>query len=345
MERIVLTTQESFESFRRAAAYLRNRGLSMQKQIRPAKTRALRGALMTLRIFAIPFVASQARAQLIEFPKQQLVEYSEPNSFDRSADGRPKVPDNLIRQARELSAEEIWAVLEEKGYRNQYADGFRILHPDKPMVGRAFTVQFMPLRPDVEHIAEMKAKERGIGRLSNQTAIDMLQPGDVLVVDLYGKKVGGTIVGDNLFYYVMTATKGGGLVVDGSIRDLNGISEMDMPAYFKDVDPTPIGNVMLTGINVPLRIGGAMVMPGDLVVGDREGVYFIPPHLVKEVLDRADEIRVHDEWTKKKFAEGIHKSSEIYSSPGDPKLMEEYRVYLKRRLEEIRKQRSASQER
>jgi hypothetical protein len=61
------------------------------------------------------------------------------------------------------------------------------------------------------------------------------------------------------------------------------------------------------------------------------------------VLDRADEIRVHDEWTKKKFAEGKYKSSEIYSSPKDPKLKEEYQAYLKRRLEEIRKQR-ASQE-
>ena len=168
----------------------------------------------------------------------------------------------------------------------------------------------------------------------------MLQPGDVLVVDLFGKKVGGTIVGDNLFYYTMKATHGGGLVVDGSIRDLNGISEIDMPAYFRDVDPTPIDNVMLTGINIPVRIGGVTVMPGDLVVGDREGVYFIPPQFVKEVLDRADEIRIHDEWTKKKFDEGKYKSSEIYGSPNDPKLKQEYQDYLKKRLEEIHKQNS-----
>ena len=54
----------------------------------------------------------------------------------------------------------------------------------------------------------------------------MLQPGDVLVVDLFGKKEGGTIVGDNLFYYIMKATKNGGLVVDGAIRDLEGIAQM-----------------------------------------------------------------------------------------------------------------------
>jgi regulator of RNase E activity RraA len=163
----------------------------------------------------------------------------------------------------------------------------------------------------------------------------MLQPGDVLVVDLFGKKVDGTIVGDNLFYYVMKATKGGGLVVDGSIRDLDGISKIDMPAYFRSADPTPIGNVMLTGINIPIRIGGVTVMPGDLVVGDREGVYFIPPQFVKEILDRADEIHIHDEWTKMKFDEGKYKSSEIYGSPKDPTLQKEYQDYLKKRLDEI----------
>jgi len=290
---------------------------------------------------ALAMAAGPARSQLVTFSKQDLVDYSAQSPFERFPDGRPRVPDNLLQQARELSSEEVWAVLQEKGFNNQYADGFRILHPDKPMVGRAFTVQFMPQRPDLEHIANSKAKEQGLPHLTNQTAIDMLQPGDVLVVDIFGKKVGGTVVGDNLFYYVMTATKGGGLVVDGSIRDLNGISEIDMPAYFKDVDPTPIDNVMLTGINVPIRIGGVTVMPGDLVVGDREGVYFIPPQFVKDVLDRADEIRIHDEWTKKKFAEGKYKSSEIYSTPKDPKLVQEYQEYLKRRLQEIRSQRGS----
>jgi regulator of RNase E activity RraA len=289
---------------------------------------------------SISFVlGSSAHAQLFTFPKQDLIDYTAKSSFDRFSDGRPKVPDALIERARDLSSEEVWATLHEKGFNNQYADGFQVLHPGKTMVGRAFTVQFMPRRADVEDVAEAKAKERGLPGLTNQAAIDMLQPGDVLVVDLFGKKVDGTIVGDNLFYYTMKATKGGGLVVDGSIRDLDGLSAIDMPGYFRSADPTPIGNVMLTGINVPVRIGGVTVMPGDLVVGDREGVYFIPPQFVKEVLDRADEIHVHDEWTKKKFDEGKYKSSEIYGSPKDPKLQEEYREYLKRRLEEIRKQR------
>ena len=280
-------------------------------------------------------------AQLLNFSKQDLMDYTAQEPFERLPDGRPKVPNELLERARELSSEEVWAVLQQRGFNNQYADGFHVLHPGKTMVGRAFTVQFMPLRPDIDEIARNKAKDHGIPKLTNQTAIDMLQPGDVLVVDIFGKKVNGTIVGDNLFYYVMKATNRGGLVVDGSIRDLDGISEIDMPAYFRSVDPTPIGSVMLTGINIPVRIGGVTVMPGDLVVGDREGVYFIPPQLVKEVLDRADEIHIHDEWTKKKFDEGKYKSSEIYSTPSDPKLLQEYQEFLKKRLEEIRRQRNA----
>lgn len=284
--------------------------------------------------------ASSSSAQLITFSKQDLIDYTAQNPFGRFPDGRPKVPDELIERARGLSSEEVWEVLQQKHFNNQYADGFQVLHPGKTMVGRAFTVQFMPMRKDVDGVAEAKAKERGVGRLENQTAIDMLQPGDVLVVDLFGKKVDGTIVGDNLFYYVMEATHGGGLVVDGSLRDLDGIAEIDMPAYFRSVDPTPIDNVMMTGINVPIRIGNATVMPGDLVVGDREGVYFVPPQFVQEVLDRADETHIHDEWTKKKFAEGKYKSSEIYSTPTDPKLRQEYQEYLKKRLEELRRERA-----
>ena len=81
------------------------------------------------------------------FPKPDLIDYTAQNPFDRFPDGRPKVPDALLQQARELSSEEVWAVLQEKKFNNQYADGFRVLHPDKPMVGRAFTVQFMPTAP------------------------------------------------------------------------------------------------------------------------------------------------------------------------------------------------------
>jgi 4-hydroxy-4-methyl-2-oxoglutarate aldolase len=276
-------------------------------------------------------------AQLFTLTRDQMVEYTAQNPFERFPDGRPKVPDALIERARGLSAEEVWAILPGKGFRNQYEDGFQILHAGTKLVGRAFTLQFMPLRPDLDGVVQAKAQAAGLGRMYNQTAIDMLQPGDVLVVDLFGQGEGGTIVGDNLFYYIMKATKGAGLVVDGAIRDLEGISGMDMPAYFRRAHPSAISNVIISGINVPVRIGKATVMPGDLVFGDREGVYFIPPALVRQVVDNADEIHVHDEWTRLKFDQGKYKSRDIYGTPTDPALKKEYEEYLKKRLEEIRK--------
>jgi 4-hydroxy-4-methyl-2-oxoglutarate aldolase len=303
---------------------------------RPATT-ALKGCATVAILVAAVLTPVLSHAQLFTLTKDQMVELTAQNPFERFPDGRPKVPDAFIERARGLSSEEVFAILPAQGFRNQYAGGFRVLHPDRKLAGRAFTVQFMPLRPDLDDVINAKAKAAGVARLNNQVAIDMLQPGDVLVVDLFGQQEGGTIVGDNLFYYIMKATKGGGLVVDGAIRDLEGISRMDMPAYFRDVHPSAIGNVVISGINIPVRIGKTTVMPGDLVFGDSEGIYFIPPALVQRVVENADEIHVHDEWTRKKFDEGKYKSSEIYGTPKDPALKKEYEEYLKKRLEEIRK--------
>src|ERR1035441_4615751 len=213
-----------------------------------------------------------AHAQVFALTRDQLIELTRANPFERFPDGRPKVPDAMIERARGLSSEEVFGSLGggRGGFPNQYADGFQVLHPGKKLVGRAFTVQFMPQRQDLEEVAQAHAQAAGLGRLNNQTAIDMLQPGDVLVVDLFGKNEDGTIVGDNLFYYVMQTTKTGGIVVDGSIRDLEGISEMDMPLYYRHAHPSYLTNVTLTGMNIPIRIGNATVMPGDLV--DRNSV-------------------------------------------------------------------------
>ena len=281
-------------------------------------------------------LAAPCHAQLFKLTREQLVEITADNPFERFPDGRPKVPDNLMQRAKDLSAEEVWAVLPGKGYKYQWADGFQILHPGLKLVGRAFTAQFMPARPDIMNALTANATKAGIARYTHQYALDQLQPGDVFVADMFGKKNDGPIVGDNLFYYIMKATGSAGLVVDGSVRDLEGLVEIKMPAYFRHADPTPIRDVMLTGINVPIRIGEATVNPGDLVFGDREGVYFIPPSLVETILDQADVTHIHDEWTKKKFAEGKYKSSEIYGSPTDPALKKEYEDYLAKRIAEIK---------
>jgi regulator of RNase E activity RraA len=149
-------------------------------------------------------------------------------------------------------------------------------------------------------------------------------------VDASSSSFGG-IIGDNLAYYIYKMAAG--FVIDGAIRDLDGIFPLDMAGYYRAAVPPASRHLMVTGINVPIRIGTTTVMPGDVVFGDREGVYFIPPHMVKEIVDKADEVHIHDDWTKKKFAEGKYKSTDIYGRPKDPALKQEYQEYLKEHLQ------------
>jgi 4-hydroxy-4-methyl-2-oxoglutarate aldolase len=289
--------------------------------------------------FFASMAARPAKAQLFTWTKDQMVEYTPQWKGERFDDGRPKVADALLERAKGLSQEEI-SVPGGRGAAggnySQFTGDWKVLHPGTKLVGRAVTMAFMPVRTDLDAVVSAKAKEKGIPNLNNQVVMDMLQPGDVLVVDLGGKVDGGTIVGDNLAYYIMRATKTGGLVVDGGIRDEEGIAEFPMQVYYKGSHPSFITGVTLSAINVPVKIGNVTVMPGDIVVGDREGVSFIPPHNVEQILNTADNTHVHDEWTRKKFDEGKYKSADIYSSPKDPALKQEYADYLKKRLEEIR---------
>lgn len=271
-----------------------------------------------------------APGQMFTLTREQMLKYTAKNPYERFPDGRPMVPDSVLAKFKDMSAEEILPIVR-RGYPNQYADGFRILSPGKTLVGRAMTLQLTPSRPDIAEVDQKEWAEKGQGRLSHQTALDMLRKGDVFVADASGNLDAGGIVGDNLAYYIWKTT-GVGFVIDGAVRDLQGIATFGMGGYFRGAVPPAINNVMVAGINVPVRIGKVTVLPGDVVFGDREGVYFIPPHLVKELVDQAEITHVHDEWTKKKFDEGKYKSSEIYGSPKDPALIKEYEDYLKQRI-------------
>ena len=143
-------------------------------------------------------LAASAPAQIFKITQDQLLQMTKAWQGDRFEDGRPKVPDELLDKMHGLTVEEIWGPLPAKGYPNQYVDGWRILHPGKRLVGRAVTAQFMPLRPDLNELVISELKTRGFTGGSHQWVIDQLRPGDVLVADLFGKKAGGTIVGDNL---------------------------------------------------------------------------------------------------------------------------------------------------
>lgn len=274
-----------------------------------------------------------AQAQVFTFTREEMIRYTDQNPFERFDDGRPKVPDALLERLKNILIEEGWGLVREKGYPNQYEGNWKVLHPETKLVGRAFTVQFMPARADLAEAMNKEAEAKGLGRLGNRTAIDMLQEGDVAVVDLFGKVESGTFVGDKLAYYIWKTT-GTGLVVDGGMFWLTNMLKTGMPAYYRGTHPDSLRNVMLTGINVPVRVGSATVMPGDVVLSDRDGVFFIPPQLVQEVVDGAERTQFRDEWFRQKFDTKKYKSSEIYGRPSDPALAKELEEYIKKRQAE-----------
>jgi regulator of RNase E activity RraA len=230
---------------------------------------------------------------------------------DRYPDGRPKVPDELLRRMKAVSIEEAWDVLRRRGYEYPFAAGWQMVHPDRPFVGRALTAAYLPGRPDlVDHVTRIGKAEARIGP-SNSWPIDMLRDGDVYVADGCGKVADGTLIGDNLgnAIYARTHT---GVVFDAGARDLDGLKQIEgFNAYVRGWDPSFLKNMTLASINRPIRIGMVTVLPGDVVLAKREGVIVIPPHLAEEVVVTAEIVALKDEFGHLRLREGVYTPGQI----------------------------------
>ena len=215
------------------------------------------------------------------FSPRQRIEFTREWTGERFADGRPKVPDPVLERLETVTIGRLWNLLSEAGYRHQFEGDWMHVSTDRyRLIGRAVTAVFMPVRPDVNAVIDEHGRvEKRVGPGQNSWIIDMLQPGDVMVVDLFSRV---NLIGDNLATSIY-AKSGRGVVIDGGVRDLSGIRRIEgFSAYIRQANPDVIRDVMLMGINVPIRIGGVTVMPGDVVLGGPEGVLFIPPHLAEQ---------------------------------------------------------------
>ena len=278
---------------------------------------------------AFLLLAAPAWPQFAGFSKKELIQYTPLNPYERFEDGRPKAPDALLQKLRNASSEEVWAALWRDNYHVQFESGWQQTHTEKVLVGRVFTAQYMPARPEIWNAVEPDIRSYGKVSRSNQRVIDMLQPGDVLVVDVFGKVEDGAFVGDNLTRAIYIAT-GNGFIVNGGIRDRQGLDRIDAPIYCRGYSPTVYQDVMLTGINVPVRIGNVTVMPGDIAFGDREGVSFIPPHMLPKVIAVAEAAELKDAWTREKMETHKYKSLDVYPAPNTPELKKDYEEWLKK---------------
>ena len=238
---------------------------------------------------------------------------------ERFADGRPKVPDAILERLKNISIEEAWGVLRNKGYQNQFESGWEVINPDEPMSGRVVTAQYMPLRPDLENYvkAQGKIEKRAPQGGTNSWPIDVLVDGDVYVADSYGKIVDGTLIGDNLGNSIYAKSKRG-VIFNGSVRDQEGLSEIKgFNGWIKGQDPSYIQQMSLVSINAPIRIGRAVVLPGDVVLAKKYGVIFIPAHLVEDLVITSEVTALRDEFGHLRLREGKYKPGQIDSQWSD----------------------------
>ena len=250
-------------------------------------------------------------AQQITLTKEQIIALTPEWKGERLPDGRPLVSDNLLQRLKNISLEEAWGIMRNKGYNNQFEGDWMQLRDNQVLTGRALTVQYLPRRPDFDDIIKKKGKEeKRIGGF-NSWPIDMLRPGDVYVADSYGKIVDGTLIGDNLGNSIYAKSKNG-VIFYGSVRDMEGLEEIDgFTAWTKGYDPSYIQEMMLGGINVPIRIGRTTVLPGDAVLAKKGGVVFIPAQLVADLVINAEFIALRDQFGHQRLREGKYTPGQI----------------------------------
>lgn len=225
---------------------------------------------------------------------------------ERFSDGRPKVAERYLDALYGMTLEELWKSIFVQGYENQFI-AMKSLHPEFKedgtvnckLVGRAVTAAYVPTRPDYHQASCDIAARQGYLGTPNQWVVDGLTSRDVLVVDMYDKVYKGTFLGGNLTTAVRSKTGNGGAVIWGGIRDVEQMKRVrDVQVYYRGIDPTPIRDFSLAGINIPVCLGtgreAAVCLPGDVVYGCSGGVLFIPPHLVQEVVEGGRKTQVKD---------------------------------------------------
>ena len=262
---------------------------------------------------------STLTAQFVGAPPEYIKAITTEWKGERFPDGRPKVPDALLERLKNVSIEEAWGYLRNKGYQNQFEGDWIILHTDQPMTGRVVTAQYMPLRPDLEKVIRELGKAEGRTQQggTNSWPIDVLVEGDVYVADSYGKIADGTLIGDNLGNSIYARSKRG-VIFYGSVRDQEGLEEIEgFNAWIKSSDPSYIQQMSLVSINTPIRIGRATVLPGDVVLAKKYGVIFIPAHLVADLVINAEMTALRDQFGHQRLREGKYKPGQIDSAWSD----------------------------
>ncbi len=200
------------------------------------------------------------------------------------------------RILRRVSAATLTMQLARRGVRDTFIRGVRPTRPDLRLLGHAFTLRYVPLREDVRDAA-------GGGLNAQKAAVEAIGPDEVLVIDARGEPDAGTI-GDILAARAL-ARGAAGIVTDGGMRDSPTVAELEIPVYFRNPHAAVLGlKHFPLEANVPVACGGVLVLPGDVLVGDAEGVVVVPAALAEEVARDAEEQEDREAWALERVQAG-----------------------------------------
>ncbi len=267
-----------------------------------------------LLLLSVLLFKSSLFAQTIS--KEELIYLTSEWKGERFADGRPKISDSLLQRAKLIMIDDAWTVLRNEGYLYQFEGGWKTVN-DTLMTGRALTAMYMPSRPDVEKNIKERGAKQGRKGNTNSWPIDILTKGDLYVADAFGKISGGPIMGATLANSIYSKS-GNGVVFDGAARDLQEIKNIKgFNAFVRDFHPSFTEQMVLMGLNTPIRIGNVMVLPGDLVIATREGVLFVPAHMAEQVVSTSEFVIRKDQFGFEMVRNGKYSTGEIDSQWND----------------------------
>jgi 2-keto-4-pentenoate hydratase/2-oxohepta-3-ene-1,7-dioic acid hydratase in catechol pathway/regulator of RNase E activity RraA len=220
----------------------------------------------------------------------------------------------LLQGLREVSTATLASLLRKRGLNGVTLDRLRSTHPGARMAGYARTVRYLPLREDLSDAQEKGGGEVGAGMNAQKRAIEEIRPGEVLVIEARGDPTAGTI-GDILGLRAQVRGAAG-IVTDGAIRDSVALAGLEIPVYHAAVHPAVLGRRHVpweTGVTV--ACAGVTIQPGDILVGDADGVVVLPPGIAAEVLADAREQERQEEFIASRVAlgdplDGLHPLSD-----------------------------------
>jgi regulator of RNase E activity RraA len=225
---------------------------------------------------------------------------------------RAPVTDAQLQRLAELPIEALWGGLQGKRYAHSFVTGFKQTQPDVKLVGRALTMRYLPVRPDLIEAINTLAKEGDWDFQYNVRAGEDARPGDVIVVELGGMVDRATFMGDVTGLGMkMAGVKG--VIIDGGLRDLSEFMPWkDFPVHYTGSHASAMADQVGVEWNAPIRLGEMTVLPGDVIVADASGVLAFPPQLAAELIAAAETTVYTENFKREMMRSRKYRSRDVY---------------------------------